>query len=277
MRIRDFLSRSTGWVFVVLGGIGGLVCIALIVATWGFASRANDAVENLFDRASSLTANVGTGVRRVSSQIETLEGNLAEGRDRWTGAVERLSEEVLPIDSEWISAVRSHLESLNEWLDLVDALRELVVVLEDSLRSFGILMSAEESAVDKIVAGVKEGRSQIEQATVAVDEIEAAIESIRTDPRDVEVSGKVMKAFDRIDGVLVTLEGRVGAIESGIGDLDQSLKNLSKRIRGRIRLFAGIATVFFAWQVAAQTCLVVIGWRLRGKEFRKECPATELS
>ncbi len=277
MRIREILSRSTGWIFVVLGGIGGLVCIALIVATWILSSRANDAVENLFDGASTLTTNIGAGVRRASTQIESLQGNLAEGRDRWKGAAGRLSEEVLPIDPEWISAVRSRLESLNEWLALVEALRELAAVLEDSLRSFGILINAEDSAVDKIVAGVKEGRSQIEQATIAVDEIEAAIESIRTDPQKGEVTGKVVKAFDRIDGVLVTLEGHVGAVESGIADLDQSLKDLSKRIRGRIRLAAGIATVFFVWQAAAQICLLIIGWRLRGSVVQEEGPATGVS
>jgi len=237
--------------------------VVLIVLTCMLAARANRSVDEIFSGASAITERVEEGTGQALERLAELRENVTKGQERWREGVEQVGER-LTGDPERLAELRTRLAPLREWLALADGVGELVEVVEELLRSFGVLVGAEELVVGRLVLAVKQGRDRIAEATLAVGEIETALDVIRESPEAKEIQGKVDTAFVRVDGILEEIQGSVESFEELLGELAQSLDSLSAKIRGRIRLFTGIAIGFLGWQTAAQVCLCFVGWRMWG-------------
>ncbi|MEM9017129.1 MAG: hypothetical protein AAGC68_08940 [Verrucomicrobiota bacterium] len=270
MNLRNFLTRSSGWVFVILGGIGGLTCLALIIVTWVFAGKATRIVDEFFDGTAQITSRIEDGADRAATRLGELYSKVEGAQDRWN----KTEGKTHPFeDAAWVEEIRIRIESIREWIALANAIGELITLVKETSQSFGILLQEEDSAIDKIVTSVYGGRARLEEARRSVEEIESALQGVRSDPEATadgngNIRKRVENAFSRINTSLETLTAGINSFGLEIAAMDHALQELSSQIRQRINLGAWVVTLFFFWQAAAQLSLLVIGWKLRGRTAR---------
>ena len=191
------------------GGSGGGTRFSFSQSEGGRLARLADAVESLEDRRHALTA-----------ELDEVETDLDDARERETAAAERVREVESRVDSrrERVADAEARLEELEAEIDELETERasvdEEMSALEATITGLDEELAAVESEIDGVKADLSDSR--VPELSEAADEVRAEIETL-TD------------RADDLDRRLSELDLEREYAEEAVADLQETVERAEER------------------------------------------------
>jgi hypothetical protein len=139
---------------------------------------------------------------------------------------------------------------------------ELVDQCVQALNATTLVVQKESKTSSEVVAAVRNGHQEIQQAFLLVEEVKNHLAAIR-EHRDIDANAREIESLSaRIDTSLERVHQFGADLEAAIADMRTDIANLGSRLRRWVLALAVIATLVLIWLGVAQVSLAIHGWRL---------------
>ena len=119
-------SPVLGWLALILGSLGVLICIGALVGVFMLSFRLQGAVDTVFTRVGALLENVRTGSDELTGRVASSRESVVGLKQDIDGEIEKIADEV-EIDLAEFDALSVELRSialrLKDWLVLAGSAR----------------------------------------------------------------------------------------------------------------------------------------------------------
>jgi len=259
------LKRLAGVLALFLGSVGVLACSAGFVGTWVVRARVDAAVGNVVDRVDVALSKLEERTSQANERIGTIRDSCRRLNERVQRRVAELrdipTEEAPDID-EIERQLHARIQLGRDWIGFVRTGVDLVEQFLQMLDSTTLFVQDESKTRADIVAAVRAGQEEIEEAFRLADEVGTHLENIRAHRDLDESAAQIQTLASRINASLEKAQ-RFGAdLEAGIAQTRTDAANLGSRIRRQILIVAVIGTLLLFWLAASQASLAIHGWRL---------------
>ena len=254
-----------GFLGLFLGGLGVLVCLCLLAATWWSffwvkttTTEFVDTTAQSLEQARTRLLESERRVQLIRTACESLKNEIQESIQNQIG-----------LDEE----TRSKLVDLS--IRLQKAQVEIRLGLQNTqavlLLSHGVLSGAQEriesERLDGLLALILELESitrsmaqQLDKLGDTADSARAAIQDLR-DQRIARADAKLDEVAKAIDDALLTATDAANRSAEFVTQLREELRALQRQVVG-VTLLAGLGLSFlFVWNLMAQSCLAKSGWK----------------
>ncbi len=262
MKIR---KRLVGLLAMLLGVVGVAACLAGLVGTWVVRARLDTTIAGIVERVdgvlSTLEERTGQANRRIGDTRdsarrlnERVQQRVAQWRD--------VPADEAPDLDEIERQLYSRIQLGRDWIGFVQSGVDLAEQFVEMLNSTSIFVQQESKTPRDVVAAVRGGRQEIQEAFELVEEVRTHLEGIR-DHQDLDANARQIESLSsRIDSSLKNVHQFGKDLEAAIAQMGTDVANLGNRIRRQILIFAVIANLILVWLAVAQVSLAIHGWRL---------------
>ena len=249
--------------FAILLGIAGVVaCVSGIGVAWNVHSQLDETVASTFERVDTALARVQVLAEQTNDRVESVQAATKQLNDRVQQRVAELrdvpKEEAADID-EIERQLYVRIDHAKNLIVFMRASIDLVQNLKEMAQSASAFVQEDSRTTRELVASLRAGYDEIEEASMLAEDVRLAIIEIRESRNLEENAKKVNSLSSRIDASLAKVAKLGDRFESGIVDTRADAVDLDQRIRHRLLVIAILSTVFLVWMAIGQICLATLG------------------
>ena len=262
-------KRLTGLVWVALGAIGVVVCLAGVAGVWVAGYRVQRVNSEVFRQVDELVVQVDRraaeardavgGTRELVDELkQTLRDSAMEL------AAERVAERVVSLPE--IDNLERRLAAAMERADgLVQVSASTAELIEQVLATVGVIAAQRNvdlKGASELTATIRSTRQSLANASERLADVQQVLAEIRQ-KRDVDVNlEQVAKLSLGIVAKLDVVQEQLAAFRSRLDETRSRLGQLQGRIRMWIFAAQWLILLLIGWGGAGQYCLLLQGWRI---------------
>jgi hypothetical protein len=256
------LIRIPAFVSLFFGSLGLVVCVAIIVGTWGFASRLNRVTADVFEGFERVFVAAKQQVARADDRVDALKLNAEElnaSLETW-GEKEvagRLSSRLRV--EENIDRLESGLNQADQWLEVIESSVLVVDQAAESGRAIGITFKTD--ALDSLQREVAAVRASLSEVTGSVAKISERVSQLGDEKTDPDRAGKIVNLTTRLVATFGSIDSRLQALDAKLTEADTVMRETRETVIKWIWLAAAAITLLACWMAAGQGSLIYLGIR----------------
>jgi chromosome segregation ATPase len=267
------VKRLAGIGLVVLGFVGGAVCLAGAAGVWVLGSRLQYVNSQVFGQADQLVVQLDRRVAQtrdvVAETRELVDQFQTQLRESAKGLIaERLM--AMPEIENLELRLAAALERADGLVQVSAASAELIEQLLATVDASTAGTHVDRETSSELLATIRATSESLANAAERLAGVQRRLDEIRR-KRDVDVN------FAQITKLLLAVISKLDVVQEQLtafrGRLDETRQRLD-RLQGRISawVFAGqcLTWLLIAWGGAGQYCLLVRGWQIL-KRSKPEC------
>jgi hypothetical protein len=223
-----------GWLALLLGGSGFLLCIALLIGVWVLAYRLDQGVSHLHEQLDAQLVKVDEGAENIRTRmveardaVNTLDHRLRTGAEDALAKAELDPEAVLALEQKLAQC----MASIRHWVDLA---QQGVTLTEGFIDAWSGVIPALKSKAPAWVAillALEEFNSALEDTGPLVEEFQVLLKEFERQPKAVTLTQRYQTLHQQLNQLLGTLEGKVAAFVSGL----QALREYAESFRVKVQ------------------------------------------
>jgi hypothetical protein len=249
------LRLVAGWLGVLLGSVGVIASIAGLLALLFLQRQFDRPFAGTVDKFVAAADSATAAATNVAGQLVVVRGFVAE------------------LDERVAARIRERLALDDADLARIDAAREQVRSVVDRARAWSEVAGTSLELIEH-VAGLSGGErwdlagfaarcgEEIDETKRLLDEFSDKLAEVRAAPP--ERVSILEEIAGRLDGSLAKLQGVVEESVAAVNALKVKVTGLQSRIAKFLRVSSIVLFFLLLFQVAAQVCLLKVGWQLRG-------------
>jgi chromosome segregation ATPase len=248
------------WVGIAASGIGIVVCVGAIIATWMLTSRVNHLADSLLSAMDRSLVVVGQRTdemheRVVAAKLTTadVEKSMRDWTKRETG--ERLALQLQAAGATDQLTVR--LQTIGDWLAIADSSLEVFQELASLRASLGV---GSDRTVQELAAEIASLRTQLDDTTTVVAKLQDRIAGTSEQQPLEDRIEQVVQLTLRVVATLSSLDARLLQFSNRLSAARQHLDEVKTTTWRWTLIIASGISLLFIWIGAGQIALFRVSW-----------------
>lgn len=247
-----------GWLAVVLGVLGVVLCVAGLVAVWVYYPLGQEKTEEIYAKIDETLEQADERIQIARERVVTINAMTADFR---TSLTEWLTDRQL--DQEHVGRraeiIAAHLHQARDGLDFAASFLQKVRSAQRVAHPFKKETDTEQ--LDVLLQELAKVQEHVAEVVNSVDEIrQQAAESGDTAQLEATIEqalGKIVQVMEIIDSA----EEKLETLSSKVTGARSKAEELEARVQRDLRWGRAGASIVLPWMALGQIALCILGWR----------------
>ncbi|MEA1949828.1 MAG: hypothetical protein U9N87_00470 [Planctomycetota bacterium] len=257
-------KRLFGLLALLLGIAGILACFVGIAWTWHTRIRVDNMVAEISVQIDDVLARVDGRALQATEYIDNARKsthNLNERVRQRIATRRKVSREEAADIDELERQLYARIQLARDLIGFMQSTMDLVEQLSRMIESASLFANQESREMADLIAAIREGKEEIRQTTLLVENVKTSLAEIRVSRNIDENAKRIRTLSSMIDKSLEKTRHHAEVFRQAIEKGRQNIAGLTTRIHRQTTIAAVLLTVIFVWIAVAQLCLAVHGWR----------------